>query len=363
MKQKHTFYRRKLTKKIAEVSPSNNNYSFRIINHSTQQHTTTTTTTTITSVAILAQVRRLPHGIFGGLGGVVASHLLEASRSPDLFGQEFVCCFGMSPAGDNFSVGMFRFVPSQLVYPQFDDLGNSPENSLVQPDGYNLFVSEFKCVPSLLTCPNPVDLMVHFLDMMMPAALVVVSLFLLVRVCGSAPSLLPWRAGNCGGFACLSVLGSTQSIWRIKGKGKKERNCFYGSSAFCFSHASFSAVASAMMVPLVLSAAPDVAAAFVYLFSDAFVRGFASVFFLTLGVAFDIRSSVAATLFFFKQKSAAATWCAALWAAALVYKFSDAFVHGFALVVSLALGEACVIWFAAAASLFCCEQSMAAAPV
>ena len=72
------------------------------------------------------------------------------------------------------------------------------------------------------------------------------------------------------------------------------------------------------MVPLVLSAAPDVAAAFVYLFSDASVRGFATVFFLTLGVAFDIRSCVAASLFFFKQKSAAATWCAALWAAALV---------------------------------------------
>ena len=263
------------------------------------------------------------------MGGVVASHLLEASRSPDLFGQEFVCCFGMSPAGDNFSVGMFQFVPSLLVYPQFDDLGNSLENSLVQPDCYNLSVGEFKYVPSLLTCPNPVDLMVHFLDMMMPAALVVVSLFLLVRVCGSAPSLLPWRAGNCGGFACVSALGSTQRRRRIKGKGKKERNCFYGSSVFCFSQTSFSAVASAMMVPLVLSAAPDVAAAFVYLFSDAFVRGFATVFFLTLGVAFDIRSCVAASLFFFKQKSAAATWCAALWAPALVYKFSDAFVWWF----------------------------------
>ena len=123
------------------------------------------------SVAIFAQVRRLSHGVFGGLGGVVASHLLEASRSPDLFGQEFVCCFGMSPAGDNFSVGMFQFVPSLLVYTQFDDFGNSPENSLVQPDGYNLSVGEFKYVPSLLTCRNPVDLMVHFLDMMMLAAL------------------------------------------------------------------------------------------------------------------------------------------------------------------------------------------------
>ena len=94
------------------------------------------------------------------MGGVVASHLLEASRSPDLFGQDFVCCFGMSHAGDNFSVGMFQFV------------------------GYNLSVGEFKYVPSLLTCPNLVDLMVHFLDMMMPAALVVVSLFLLVRSVG-----------------------------------------------------------------------------------------------------------------------------------------------------------------------------------
>ena len=105
-------------------------------------------------------MRRLSHGIFGGLGGVVASHLLEASRSPDLSGQVFVCCFGMSPAGDNFSVGMFQFVPSLLVYPQFDDLGNSLENALVQPDGYNLSVGEFQCVPSLLTCPNLVDLMI-----------------------------------------------------------------------------------------------------------------------------------------------------------------------------------------------------------
>ena len=31
VKQKHTFFRRKSTKKIAEVSPSNNKYSFRII--------------------------------------------------------------------------------------------------------------------------------------------------------------------------------------------------------------------------------------------------------------------------------------------------------------------------------------------
>ena len=64
----------------------------------------------------------------------------------------------MSLAGDNFSVGMFQYVPS------------------------------------LLTCPDLVDLMVHFLNMMMmPAAMVVVSLYLLMRVCGSAPSLLPWR--------------------------------------------------------------------------------------------------------------------------------------------------------------------------
>ena len=36
MKQKHTFYRRKSTKKIAKVSPSNNNYSFR--KKTIQQH-------------------------------------------------------------------------------------------------------------------------------------------------------------------------------------------------------------------------------------------------------------------------------------------------------------------------------------
>ena len=103
------------------------------------------------------------------MGGVVASHLLEASRSPDLFGQEIVCCFGMSPDGDIFSVGTFQFVPSLLVYLQFDDLGNSLQNALVQPVGYNLSVGEFQYVPSLLTCPNLVDLKVHFLDMMMPA--------------------------------------------------------------------------------------------------------------------------------------------------------------------------------------------------
>ena len=96
----------------------------------------------------------------------------------------------MSPAGDN-----FQSVPSLLAYHQFDDLGDSPQNALVQPDGYNLSVGEFQYVPSLLTWPNLVDLMVHFLDMMMPAAMVVVSLFLLLRVFGFAPSLLPWRAG------------------------------------------------------------------------------------------------------------------------------------------------------------------------
>ena len=64
----------------------------------------------------------------------------------------------MSPAGDNFSVGMFQFVPS------------------------------------LLTCPNLV-LLYRSMDMMMPAVMVVVSSFLLMRAFGSAPSLLPWRAG------------------------------------------------------------------------------------------------------------------------------------------------------------------------
>ena len=44
------------------------------------------------------------------------------------------------------------------------------------------------------------------------------------------------------------------------------------------------------MVPLeFVPAAPDVAVAFVYLFSDAFACGFASVMSLTLGVAFGSR--------------------------------------------------------------------------
>ena len=50
-----------------------------------------------------------------------------------------------------------------------------------------------------------------------------------------------------------------------------------------------------------------------------------------------------------------------LWAAALVHQFSDAFVHGFALVVSLASGEVHDIWCGAAASLFCCKQISTAA--
>ena len=96
-----------------------------------------------------------------------------------------------------------------------------------------------------------------------------------------------WKPCGC---ACVSALGSTQSLWRTKGKRNKERNCFYESSAFCFSQTSFSAVASAAMVPLeFVPAAPGAAATFVYLFSDAFVRGFASLVSLTLGVAFGTR--------------------------------------------------------------------------
>ena len=41
VKQKHTLYQRKSTKKIVKVSPSDNNYSSRIITHSTTTSTST----------------------------------------------------------------------------------------------------------------------------------------------------------------------------------------------------------------------------------------------------------------------------------------------------------------------------------
>ena len=51
VKQKYTFFQRKSTKKIAKVSPSYNNYSFRIIqkfnNHNTQNSPHTKNTTTL----------------------------------------------------------------------------------------------------------------------------------------------------------------------------------------------------------------------------------------------------------------------------------------------------------------------------
>ena len=69
-----------------------------------------------------------------------------------------MCCSGMSPVGDKFSVGEYQLAPSLLACPQFDDLCNSPKDSLVVPNGYILSVGEFQFVPSLLTCPNLVDL-------------------------------------------------------------------------------------------------------------------------------------------------------------------------------------------------------------
>ena len=85
------------------------------------------------SVAILAQVRRLSLGIFGGLGGVVVSHLLGANGSRFVWSGNLCACFGMSPVGDIFSVGEFQFVPSQVACPQCEDFGYPPENAWAYP--------------------------------------------------------------------------------------------------------------------------------------------------------------------------------------------------------------------------------------
>ena len=78
---------------------------------------------------------------------------------PIVWSGKLVCCSGMSPDGDKFSV--YQVAPSLLACPHFDDLSNSLEDSLVVPKGYVLSVGEFQFVSSLLTCPNLVDLMVH----------------------------------------------------------------------------------------------------------------------------------------------------------------------------------------------------------
>ena len=218
--------------------------------------------------------------------------------------------------------------------------------------------------------------------MMMPAAMVLVSICLLIRVFGSAPSLLPRRAGNRDDFTCVSALGSTQSIRRTKGKGKKERNCFLRIIHILFLPGTFFCCRICSDGPSrVCSCSSRRAAAFVYLFSDAFVRGFASLVSLTLGVAFGIRSGVAASLFQaegcssylvcislcscaclpvlrclcswlrsggfldFRRGLRHLGWCSSIsvllqkgTAAALVYLCLGAFARGFALFVFLILG-------------------------
>ena len=146
-------------------------------------------------------------------------------------------------------------------------------------------------MPSLLACPNLDDLLVQHFDLMMLAAFVVVSICLLVRVFGFAPSLFPWR---------VSALGSSQSLWRTKGKGKKERLGLSEPPAICFSHASF-------------------------------------ILMLVLG--FSGAAAFAAIVYFGAEIGAAATRVAAFGAAALGYLIVKATVCGFALEAHLIFVE------------------------
>ena len=86
VKQKHTFYRRKSTKKIGRVSPFINNYAFRIISPFNKHNNNN-------SVAILAQVASITWPLFSvglGLVSVVLDPRLqrrkkyEASSGKDL---------------------------------------------------------------------------------------------------------------------------------------------------------------------------------------------------------------------------------------------------------------------------------------
>ena len=176
---------------------------------------------------------------------------------------------------------------------------------MVQPDGHILSVGEFKYVPSLLTCPNPIGLRVHFLDMMMPAALVVVSLFLLVRVCGCAPSLLPWRAGFR--FAPLLPLAL------VPGNLNKFIGRLLGVLHVCSSDLDLDTMSIAAATGLVAQAA----AAFAWLLSLvgvyfwflALVSVIALLFggLLSLGgLLLFILSAAATTVFFWKIAAAAA---------------------------------------------------------
>ena len=188
----------------------------------------------------------------------------------------------MSLAGDNFSVGMYQFVPSLLAYPQFDDLGYSPQNALVVLVGYNLLVCEFQFVPSQLTCPDLDVTRVLVSDMILPDHGRVILFAPACRwVCTvvapmecpflSCPDVLFWKprwicvclfdgwstwfrpafldlapfklwvleGGAVVDFLSHSSEGFGLSIWQTKGKGKKERLGFSGPSAFWFEQTSF----------------------------------------------------------------------------------------------------------------------------
>ena len=135
-----------------------------------------------------------------------------------------------------------------------------------------------------------------------------------------------------------------------KVRGKRTETVFYGSSAFCFSQVSFSAVATAAMVPLAFSAAPDVAAAFVHLLLDAFARS---------GLLHqEWRSSV--SVLFQAEGCSCYMGCSSLGSCAclpVLRRLCSLLRSG----GFLSFREGLCIWFSAAASLYCCKHISTAA--
>ena len=186
---------------------------------------------------------------------------------------------------------------------------------------------------------------------------------------------------------CFSACCGFSTFSGLEGKGKKERNLVPYFSDFCFSQASFSATASAYLAAasvwlLVVSLSYSVvsagfkvaaaasqlgckqnvaaatffaallAAAHVFVFKSVLELGFALVIFVKLGGAFNIRVRAAA----------AAAWYA--WsAAAIALMYMPSFVFGFFKVVVITLEELYDVWEGAAAFLVCCNKMTAAATV
>ena len=133
------------------------------------------------------KLRRLSYGIFGGVGGCHCWPLARGQQISRLCLVRGLLC---ADPECRLPVTTSLLVRSSLCSHCWRT-PNSITSAILRRMLWSCLMATISLWVSSSLCRHN-----HYIDMMMPAVMVVVPNCLLMRVSGSAPSLLPWRAGN-----------------------------------------------------------------------------------------------------------------------------------------------------------------------